>query len=212
MEPVRKAYLQGVATGFVTGIAIMTISILLIPDLILGFLAPQDEEERPPVVVSNGSVVLEVPDQSRDSGQKPIASAKKGRFNKETQTIYRHAGKKPHKDKSVDYFEMWVSGASMCATPLTDLKALTIVTTNGEIKVSVKPRVGTGTQKQDLWYELPAAVVAPLEHRIELGDPHKLHSLQFQQSSTSPGVTPAVQTCTFDAPDPKTYWIQIWAR
>ena len=209
MEPrLRKAYVVGAALGLTAG-ALMAWFVLR---PILDFIHPVDEEERPPVVVSNGSVILEVPDVSRDSGQKPIPPAKKGKFNKEDQTVYRHAGKNPGNDKSVAYFELWIGGASTCTTPLTDLKSLTIVTTNGEIKISIRPRVGVGNQKKDLWYEFPAGVVAPVDHRLELGDPHKLQAVVYQPSTTTPAAIPPATTCTFDAPDPKTHWLQIWAR
>ena len=203
MEPrLRKAYVVGAALGLTAGALLAWF--VLRP--ILDALHPVDEEERPPVVVSNGSVKFEVPDVSRDPSSKPIPANKKGQFRSVTgATVYRHTGNNEANDASVNTLELYFHGATGCASYFT--KELTITTTMGQIVVNLKQRGSSG--KYDMHVTFPANAVKPQNHRLELGD-HKLVSVKFFPILSDPG-TAEEKTCTFDPPEAN-QWLQIWAR
>jgi hypothetical protein len=206
MEPqLRKAYLVGGVLGFAAGVTVLAISIFLFPGLILDLIGPQDEEERPPVVVSSGSVDIEVPNASRGPGHMPVPPNKKGRFQSITGAlVYRHTGNNPNNDKSVTAMDLLINGASSCQAPVMNLTAFTIVTTNGEIKVSIKPRGGAGS-KQDVSFEFTTNAMNPVNHKLVLSDPHKLQAVTFIR-----GGLPAI--CAFDAASAADHWFEIAAR
>ena len=201
MEPqVRKAYLVGGVLGFAAGVTVLAISILLFPGLILDLIGPQDEEERPPVVVSNGSVRIGVPDRYPGT---PVQILKKGMFRPVGSGArhYRHTGDNEGKDMTITSFVINVVGSAGCSGDSPALTAATINTTQGEIKMSVRPRGGTGS-KNDLSFEFGENVVKPANHRLMLGDPHKLLSVTYDTT-----------TCTFsDAVPESQREVRIWPQ
>jgi hypothetical protein len=199
MEPqVRKAYLVGAALGLTVGVVITLFVLRPILDLF-----HQEEEERPPVVVSNGSVVIEVPSVSKDPSQTPIPENKKGHLkNHGGAQKQRQTGDNENYDKSVDYFDLWFSGASAseckgaAKQPISQLTSITIDAGNGPITITREQR--GGSNKFDPVYTFPINVARKSKYRVELDNPFSLMSVTFNG-----------QTCKFDEPNP---WVQIWPR
>lgn len=183
MEPqVKKAYLISAAVGL-TAVVLAYFFLPPILDLI-----HQGEEERPPVVVSNGSVKVEV--------ETSVSPGHRGEFRSvQGATVYRHTGDDETKDKTVTSIDLLVEGSSAaaCATEVTNLSTLTIVTNLGDIAVSLRPRGGAGS-KVDVLYTFQTNVTKPKKHQLLLSD-HKLQSVKFAQSGSP-------VECTFDAPEP----------
>lgn len=181
MEPqVKRAYLISAAVG-VTAVVLAYFFLQPILDLI-----HQGEEERPPVVVSNGSVKVEV--------ETSVSPGYRGEFRSvQGATAYRHTGDDETKDKTVTSIDLLVEGSSAaaCANEVTNLSTFTIVTTLGEIAVSLRPRGGAGS-KVDVLYTFQSNVTKPKKHQLLLSD-HKLRSVKFAQSGSP-------VECTFDAP------------
>lgn len=182
MEPqLRRAYLVGAVAGLSVGIAVAWFVLRPILDLVI-----HQDEERPPVVVSNGSVKLEV--------EASVSPAQRGEFRPvQGATVYRHTGDDETKDKTVTSIDLLVEGTSApaCVNEVTNLSTFTIVTNLGEIAVSLRPRGGAGS-KVDVLYTFQSNVTKPKKNQLLLGD-HKLQSVKFAQGG------PPVE-CTFDAP------------
>lgn len=181
MEPqLRRAYVFGIAVGLAISAAAL---IALVAGGILRWSAHDDEEERPPVVVSNGSVKFDagsamLPNKRGDF--KPVSGA----------TVYRHAGDDEASDKTVTSMDVMVEGTSSaaCAAEVRGLTTLTIVTTKGSIVV--ERRVRDGGSKYDLAFTFPSNATRPRKARLRLLD-HDLQGVEF-------AVNGATQTCTFD--------------
>jgi hypothetical protein len=198
MDPqLRKAYLVGGVLGFAAGVAVLTISILLFPGLILDLIGPQDEEERPPVVVSNGSVKF-------DAGS-TLPPDKRGDFKAVTgATVYRHAGDVEADDKTVTSMDVLVEGTNSpaCQSEITNLTELTIVTTKGSILVNLRPRGGAGS-KVDVAFTFLSNATKPRKARLRLLD-QDLQGVEFKVGTTT-------HQCTFDR-DEDERQIRIQAR
>lgn len=181
MEPrLRKAYVVGAALGLTAGALLAWF--VLRP--ILDALHPVDEEERPPVVVSNGSVKF-------DAGSAYLPN-KRGDFKAVTgATVYRHAGDDEDNDKTVTSIDVLVEGtnSTACQSEIMNLTELTIVTTKGSILVNLRPRGGVGS-KVDVAYTFPSNATKPRKGRLRLLD-HELQSVEFKVGGAS-------TTCAFD--------------
>ena len=183
MEPrVRKAYLVGAVAGLTVGVAVAWFVLRPILDLVI-----DQEEERPPVVVSNGSVKVGV--------ETSVSPGQRGEFRPvQGATVYRHTGDDETKDKTVTRIDLLVEGTSSaaCATEVTNLSTFTIVTSLGEIVVSLRPRGGSGS-KVDVLYTFQSNVTRPKKHQLLLGD-HTLQSVKFDRNGSA-------AECSFDAPE-----------
>ncbi len=180
MEPqLRKAYVFGIALGLAISAAAL---LALVAGGILRW-SPRDEEERPPVVVSNGSVKF-------DAGSAMLPT-KRGDFKPVSgATVYRHAGDDEANDKTVTSMDVMVEGTTSpaCAAQIRGLTKLTILTTKGSIVV--ERRVRDGGSKYDLAFTFPSNATKPRKARLRLLD-HDLQGVEFT-------VNGAAQTCTFD--------------
>jgi hypothetical protein len=198
------------------GLAVgVLLTLFILPSAIpswFGTKTTDPEEERPPVVVSSGSVLVGVPPVSRDPGAYTIPEDKRGEFKKLTKVMnQRHTGKDESKDKSVDSFDLWFSGVSgpeECTNkalhPLSTASDFTIQTTNGEITVTRHKR-GSGN-KYDMRLDFPENPIRDgADYKLKLDNPHQLQSVTFNLGGDK-------KVCTFDAGGAAERWMQIWPR
>jgi len=198
MEPqLRRAYLVGAVAGLTVGVVVTLFFLRPILDLF------HQEEERPPVVVSNGSLVIEVPSISKDPSHTTIAEDKKGHLrNHGSAQKQRQTGDNEGNDKSVDSFDLWFSGASApdcqgaATQPVIGLTSITIDAANGPVTIAREERGSSG--KFDPMFTFPMNVARKSKYRVELDNPFTLTSVTFNG-----------KTCNFDQPNP---WVQIWPR